>query len=94
MKEQPEPMTNFTVVLPMGENKITVKGFDQAETVYEDEMVLHRVTEPDKSYEYVQKDQGGNVINWFESLTWKMPVQRRLHWIRSAILVWISLERS
>ena len=29
-------------------------------------MVLHRVTEPDKSYEYVQKDQGGNVINWFE----------------------------
>ena len=29
-----------------------------------------------------------------KSLTWKMPVQRRLHWIRSAILVWISLERS
>lgn len=25
VKEQPEPMTNFTVVLPMGENKITVK---------------------------------------------------------------------
>ena len=66
VKEQPEPMTNFTVVLPMGENKITAKGFDQTETVYEDEMVLHRVTEPDKSYEYVQKDQGGNVINWFE----------------------------
>lgn len=61
-----DPMTQFSVQLPMGKNEITVKGFDRENLEYEDEQILYRVENPDKSYEYVQKDQGKNVINWFE----------------------------
>ena len=59
-------MTQFSVQLQMGKNEITVKGFDKENREYADAQILYRVENPEKSYEYVPKEQGKNVINWFE----------------------------
>lgn len=60
------PMTQFLVKLKMGKNVITVNGFDKENQEYRDEQILYRVEAPDKSYVYIPKEQGKNVINWFE----------------------------
>lgn len=64
--ETVNPMTHFEgILLSKGENQIVVRGYDAQGNLYEDQMILN-YTEEDKNYQYVKKDEGGNVINWFE----------------------------
>ena len=64
--ETVNPMTSFEgILLSKGENQIVVRGYDAQGNLYEDQMILN-YTEEDKNYQYVKKDEGGNVINWFE----------------------------
>lgn len=66
-KENPEPVVYFQVRLfKMGENEIKVKGFDENGKLYEDSMILNRVTESDISYIAEKKDNRAVVTNWFE----------------------------
>lgn len=61
------PMTSFEgILLSKGENQIVVRGYDAQGNLYEDQMILNYTEEEDKSYQYIKKDEGGNVINWFE----------------------------
>lgn len=65
--ENVNPMTTFEgIILSKGKNQITVRGYDGQGDLYEDQMILNCTEEEDKSYQYVKKDEGGNVINWFE----------------------------
>ncbi|AFC28917.1 beta-galactosidase [Paenibacillus mucilaginosus 3016] len=54
------------VLLSEGDNLVRVEGVDGRGSVCMDEMVLHRVYEPDESYIHVVEDQSKNVVNWFE----------------------------
>ena len=64
--ETVNPMTHFEgILLSKGKNQIAVRGYDAQGNLYEDHMILN-FTEEDKSYQYIKKDEGGNVINWFE----------------------------
>ena len=61
------PMTTFNdIPLLMGKNIIAVKGYSKHGTVYHDVMTLYRVKDKDKNYEYIKKEDGNSVINWFE----------------------------
>ena len=65
--ETVNPMTHFEgILLSKGENQIVVRGYDAQGNLYEDQMILNYTEEEDKNYQYVKKDEGGNVINWFE----------------------------
>ena len=65
--ETVNPMTSFEgILLSKGENQIVVRGYDAQGNLYEDQMILNYTEEEDKNYQYVKKDEGGNVINWFE----------------------------
>lgn len=65
--ETVNPMTSFEgILLSKGENQIVVRGYDAQGNLYEDQMILNYTEEEDKSYQYIKKDEGGNVINWFE----------------------------
>ena len=66
-KDNVEQITQFQIRLPkMGQNEIHVKGFDENGNIYEDNMVLNRVIEEDKSYKAEKKDNRVVVTNWFE----------------------------
>lgn len=65
--ETVNPMTHFEgILLSKGKNQIAVRGYDAQGNLYEDYMILNFTEEEDKSYQYIKKDEGGNVINWFE----------------------------
>ena len=65
--ETVNPMTHFEgILLSKGKNQIAVRGYDAQGNLYEDHMILNFTEEEDKNYQYVKKDEGGNVINWFE----------------------------
>lgn len=65
--ETVNPMTHFEgILLSKGKNQIAVRGYDAQGNFYEDHMILNFTEEEDKSYQYIKKDEGGNVINWFE----------------------------
>lgn len=65
--ETVNPMTHFEgILLSKGKNQIAVRGYDAQGNLYEDHMILNFTEEEDKSYQYIKKDEGGNVINWFE----------------------------
>lgn len=65
--EHAEPLTTFSnCILEPGENQILVKGWDEQENEFQDQMLLRLVEEEDRQYQYVKKDDGGHVINWFE----------------------------
>lgn len=53
------------VKLALGENIIRAEGYDKADIIYEDHMIINRVSELDKSYVYVNEDKG-LVANWFD----------------------------
>lgn len=66
-KKKVEPVTRFQIRLSeMGKNEIRVKGFDTNGDIYEDSMVLNRITKPDKTYIAEKKDNRAVVTNWFE----------------------------
>lgn len=66
-KDTVEPVTLFEINLSkIGKNEIKVKGFDDSENIYEDNMVLNRVTEANQSYIAEKKDNRAVVTNWFE----------------------------
>ena len=66
-KDNVEQVTQFQIRLPkMGQNEIHVKGFDENGNIYEDNMVLNRVIEEDKSYKAEKKDNRVVVTNWFK----------------------------
>ena len=66
-KDNAEPVTKFQIKLTeIGEYEIRIKGFDENGIMYEDRMVLSRVTEADKSYIAEKKDNRAVVTNWFE----------------------------
>ncbi|RTE11262.1 glycoside hydrolase family 2 protein [Paenibacillus whitsoniae] len=54
------------VALVRGENHLKVVGVDELGAIYSDEIVLHYVSEIDKSYVYVKKEEARHVVNWFE----------------------------
>ena len=62
-----EAIKNFKdVKLVLGENMIRAEGYDNKGVIYEDEMIVNRVSELDKSYVYVKVEDKGLVTNWFE----------------------------
>lgn len=54
------------VRLSLGENSIKAEGYDKSGNAYQDDMVLNRVNEADKSYTLVKGGEKRHVINWFE----------------------------
>lgn len=53
------------VPMKMGENTITVIGFDGDEEKYIDHIVLHRALEANDSYVYTDEFEGDGADNWF-----------------------------
>ncbi|WP_459481054.1 glycoside hydrolase family 2 protein [Clostridium saccharoperbutylacetonicum] len=62
-----EAIKNFKEVkLSLGANMIRAEGYDNKGIIYEDEMIVNRISELDKNYVYVKVEDKNLVTNWFE----------------------------
>lgn len=61
------PMSRFeNITLELGMNVILLKGYDECNNEYTDDMTLNYAEDMDKSYIFTKKESTTNVVNWFE----------------------------